>query len=292
MYNLVKTIYGYHTIENPPTQKELEDYYQSNYYQNAKGSYELEYDDNEIRYFKNKISESAFIAEQNFTKESGRKFLDVGSGEGWALKFFKDKGWDVTGLDFSGYGCEKFNPDCLERLIVGDVYYNLNNLISEEKKYDLVFLDNVLEHVLDPERLVRELQKVMTLSGILVVDVPNDFSILQKYLIEKKHVDNKYWLVTPDHLSYFNKSGLENLFIQNGWTSIITIADYPIDWNLINPSSNYVLDKTKGKFCHNERIEMENLFHTQPIEKVINFYKAMADLGFGRSLIGYFKLSN
>ena len=291
MYNFVKTKYGYHTIENPPTQKELEDYYQSNYYQEAKGSYELEYDDEEIKYFKNKISEGAFVAEQNFTENSGRRFLDVGCGEGWAVKLFKDKGWEVTGLDYSGYGCEKFNPDCLENLMVGDVYYNLRGLISEGKKYDLVFLDNVLEHVLDPEELVNELKKVMVPSGILAVDVPNDYSILQKYVIEKKYVHTEYWHVTPDHLSYFDKTGLENLFQQNGWTSVMTIADYPIDWNLVNLNSNYIEDKSKGKSCHRERIEMENLIHTQPIEKVINFYKAMADLGLGRSIIGYFKIN-
>lgn len=292
MYNLVKTKYGYHTIENPPTQKELEDYYQSNYYQDAKGSYELEYSDEEIKCFKNKILECAFVAEQNFTENSGRRFLDVGCGEGWAVKLFKDKDWEVTGLDYSSYGCKKFNPDCLENLMVGDVYNNLRGLISEGKKYDLVFLDNVLEHVLDPEELVNELKKVMVPSGILAVQVPNDYSVLQKYVIEKKYVHTEYWHVTPDHLSYFDKTGLENLFQQNGWTSVMTIADYPIDWNLVNPNSNYIRDKSKGKSCHRERIEMENLIHTQPIEKVIKFYKAMADLGLGRSIIGYFKINN
>jgi len=145
--------------------------------------------------------------------------------------------------------------------------------------------------VLDPEELVNELKKVMVPSGILAVDVPNDYSILQKYVIEKKYVHTEYWHVTPDHLSYFDKTGLENLFQQNGWTSVMTIADYPIDWNLVNPNSNYIRDKSMGKSCHRERIEMENLIHTQPIEKVINFYKAMADLGLGRSIIGYFKIN-
>ena len=111
-------------------------------------------------------------------------------------------------------------------------------------------------------------------------------------MIEKKYIEESYWIVSPDHLSYFNKEGLESLFLKNGWSSVITIADYPVDWNLINQNTNYIVDKTKGKSCHLERIEMENLFHTQPIEKVINFYKALADLGFGRSIVGLFKVNN
>lgn len=35
------------------------------------------------------------------------KFLDVGCGEGWALKYFKEEMWEITGLDYSEFGCKK-----------------------------------------------------------------------------------------------------------------------------------------------------------------------------------------
>ena len=283
--------YGYYSVENLPSQKELEEYYEKKYYQEAKGSYELEYDEAEINYFNNKIAERYFILEKNLNQGSQKSFLDVGCGEGWALSFFKEKGWNVLGLDFSSFGCEKFNPTCSSNMIAGNVYDNLNKLIDQGVKFDVVWIDNVLEHVIDPEFLVNNIRQIVSTSGILVIEVPNDFSIIQKYALEKGYIDAPFWVIIPDHLSYFNREGLENLLHSNGWQSVCSLSDYPIDWNLLNPNTNYIKDKSKGKSCHRERIEFENLLHTMPMDKVINFYTAMGDLGLGRLITGFFKLA-
>jgi 2-polyprenyl-3-methyl-5-hydroxy-6-metoxy-1,4-benzoquinol methylase len=293
MKNIVKNNYGYFSVAELPTQKELEEYYETKYYQEAKGSYEIEYTAEEILHFKNQIAERAAIIEKHMdTKSYIPSFLDVGCGEGWALNFFKDKGWDVTGLDYSDYGCKQFNPSCIPNLIAGDVYKNLVSFIEQETKFDVVYVDNVLEHVIDPEQLVNWFKKIIKPSGILIIDVPNDYSLIQNYLLDKGHVSNKYWIIVPDHLSYFNKEGLVNLLETNGWDTITCIGDYPIDWNLLNPNTNYIEDKIKGKSCHKERVEFENLINTQPLDKVINFHTALADLGLGRTILGFFKLKN
>jgi len=288
-HGLIRTKYGYFTVKNKPTQAELEDYYAKKYYQEAKGSYEASYSKEEIMYFNNKIAERFFVLEKNLGKKKKRSLLDVGCGEGWSLQFFKKKGWDVLGLDYSSYGCEKFNPACAKNLIAGDVYTNLQTLIEKGKKFDVVWVDNVLEHVIDPEGLVGDLKKITAKGGILVIEVPNDFSVLQDYLLKKNHVDRKYWVAIPDHLSYFNKQGLENLMSSKGWKTISCLGDFPIDWNLLNPNTNYVSDKTKGKSCYRERIEIENLIHSQPMEKIVDFYAAMAEVGFGRGITGFFR---
>ncbi len=290
MDNIIKNKYGYFSVENPPSQTELEEYYVKKYYQEAKGGYEIEYDEAELKYFNNKIAEKAFILEENLDKTFPKSFLDIGCGEGWALKFFKKKGWEVLGLDYSSNGCQKFNPECMENLLAGNIYENINKLIEQGKKFDVLWADNVLEHVIDPGSLVNDFKKIITLSGILVAEVPNDFSIIQNYILDKGYVDKKYWIDIPEHLSYFDKNGFENLLYSNGWQTIICLADYPIDWNLLNPDTNYIQNKTKGKSCYRERIEFENLVHTLPMDEVINFYKAMCDLGLGRSISGFFKL--
>ncbi len=291
MDDLIQTKYGYFSVKKTTSQSELEEYYEKKYYQEAKGSYEAAYSAEEIAYFNNKIAERSFVLEKNLPSKGQKSLLDVGCGEGWALQYFKKKGWNVLGLDYSSYGCEKFNPDCTENLVAGDVYKNLQTLIAKGETFDVVWVDNVLEHVIDPEGLVSDLKKITKSSGVLVIEVPNDFSMIQKYLLEKRYVDRPYWVAIPDHLSYFNKDGLENLLHATGWKTITCLGDYPIDWNLINPNTNYVQDKTKGKSCYRERIEIENLIHTMPIEKVVNFYASMADVGYGRGITGFFKLS-
>ena len=289
MHDLVRTKYCYLKVKRTPSQSELEEYYAKKYYQEAKGSYEPTYGKEEITYFNNKTAERFFVLQKLGSRKKKMSLLDVGCGEGWALQYFKKKGWDVLGLDYSSFGCEKFNPECSKYLMAGDVYENLQILIKKGRMFDVVWVDNVLEHVIDPEGLVTDLKKITAPKGTLVVEVPNDFSMLQNYVLKKGHVNGPYWVAIPDHLSYFTKVGLENLLHAHGWKSVACLGDYPIDWNLVNPNTNYIQDKTKGKSCYRERIEMENLLHTMGVEKVVDFYSSMAALGCGRGITGFFK---
>jgi 2-polyprenyl-3-methyl-5-hydroxy-6-metoxy-1,4-benzoquinol methylase len=286
---IIKNEYGFFSLENKPSPDELAKYYSDKYYQNASGNYEQNYSKEEVEYFKNKIAERFYLIQKTLPPKSEMNFLDVGCGEGWVLKYFFERGWQVTGLDYSNYGCSKFNPDCLPFLIVNDIYQSLDNLLAQGMSYDVVWLDNVLEHVLDPEKLIQNIKPIVKQNGLLVIEVPNDFSILQDFLIKNEYVDREYWIAIPDHISYFNRPGLENLLHAFGWSSIAILADYPIDWNLLNDKTNYVMDKSVGKACHMERVVFENLIHQQPIEKVIQLYKAMADIGLGRQIVGIFR---
>jgi len=53
-------------------------------------------------------------------------------------------------------------------------------------------------------------------------------------------------------------------------------------------NTNYYENKIAGKECHRARILIENLLSSISIEKTNRFYELLADLGFGRSIIGFF----
>jgi len=280
---------GYYELVDKPSQEELEEYYRA-YYQNTKGAYENAYTDEEIAYVKNKIAQKYLTICQRLPKNNkqGHSLLDVGAGEGWALAYFKDRGWSVTGLDYNNYGCQKFNPKISKHLRTGDVYKGLVKLKAEGTKFSVIWLNNVLEHVLDPKTLLIELKDLMERKGILMIQVPNDFSVLQDHLIKQGHIEEPFWVVSPDHISYFTPDSLTRFCEKVGWKKITLIGDYPIDLNLINPNTNYAKDKTRGKSCHSARVEIENLLHKISPEKTITLYTALADLGLGRDITGYF----
>ena len=101
-------------------------------------------------------------------------------------------------------------------------------------------------------------------------------------------IDREFWVAYPDHLSYFCKDGLENLASASGYRQLFSMGDYPIDINLLNPNSNYVRNKQVGKSCYRAKVEFENLLHQNDLEKVIQYYKSLIDLGLGRLLISFF----
>jgi hypothetical protein len=94
----------------------------------------------------------------------------------------------------------------------------------------------------------------------------------------------------PDHISYFNSEGLSKLCHAAGLEKKYEIADFPIDFNLLNPDTNYFLDKTKGKNVHLARVELENLFCEISIPKTVELYKSLAKLGLGRNITAFFQL--
>ncbi|KAF3978467.1 MAG: class I SAM-dependent methyltransferase [Methylococcales symbiont of Iophon sp. n. MRB-2018] len=285
-YNIIKNKYNYYEVENKPSSEELQEYYSKKYYQEGAGSYEISYDNDEKIYFLNKIEQKHQVVKSMLKKEIG-KLLDIGSGEGFSLKYFDELGWDCTGLDFSDYGISQQNPRQKKLLIAGDISNNIQTIISKGKKFDLIWLDNVLEHVINPFQLLLDIHKILDKNGVLVIDVPNDFSIIQNYLLKNKHIDREFWVCPPDHLSYFSKEGLSNITKATGWDIKKTISDHPIDMDLLNPNSNYVINPKTGKGAHKKRIEFESLLHSISIDKTNRFYEAMADLGIGRNIVNF-----
>ncbi len=162
MFSLVeKNEFGFFQLKEKPTSELLNDFYSKQYYQENMGSYSEAYSTEEVSYFKNKLEQKYCVLENLLDKniQQAPQFIDIGCGEGWAVKYFKDKDWDVTGLDFSAHGCKSKNPDCLEHLIIGDIYSNIELL--SENQFDCILLDNVLEHVLDPGVLLQSCKRII-----------------------------------------------------------------------------------------------------------------------------------
>lgn len=291
MNNFVKiNKYGFYEVANKPSKEELNKYYSEKYYQGNQGSYEKTYSQEEIKYFYNKIEEKYFVLKKILKINPGKthSLLDIGCGEGWTLSFFRERQWNVTGIDFSEFGCKSHNPQCLKDLIIGDIYETVSDLISKNK-FDVIWLDNVLEHVINPKELLDKCRSLMNENGVLIIEVPNDFSILQNYLLSNNIIEKPFWIALPDHLSYFNKEGLNNLAKDAGLNAKFTISDNPIDLCLLNENTNYINDKSKGKSCHNSRVKIDNLIHSISIEKAVNYYNSLAELGLGRQIISFFQ---
>jgi len=285
-----KNRFGFYELKNKPTKEELEDFYPNKYYQKDKGSYSHEYAEEEILNIQYKIERKYEII-KTLIEINGKKalrFLDIGCGEGWTLKFFKQKGWDVTGLDYSDYGMKKHNSEYIEFLIQGDIYKNIKEMLIEKESFDLIWLDNVLEHVVDPGNLLKETHKLLNDNGILMIQVPNDFSQIQQYLLKNNHISNPYWIVSPDHVSYFNKNGLLAICKEAGFVPERIMGNFPIDLNLFNQNTNYVEEKDKGKSCHYARVEIENFLHRSSLKKLNDLYQLLAEMNLGRNIIGFF----
>lgn len=286
---VVKNKYGYYELIDKPNLQEIESYYKNEYYQIPKGSYQKKYSVEEIEYINNKLRQKYIIANSILNPEAiNKKFLDIGCGEGWSLKFYSNLGWEVTGLDYSLYGCKQFNNQQQDNIIEGDIYLNIEDLIEQGKKFNCIYLLNVLEHVIEPLNLLENCYKLLSDNGVIVIQVPNDYSAVQRNLLSCGFIDQEFWISMPDHISYFNVDGLINIGREAGLNNKKIICDFPIDLNLYNPETNYIKKPAEGNKCHLSRVKIENLLSEISDYKANKLYEILADIGIGRNIIAFF----
>lgn len=115
-------------------------------------------------------------------KEKGCAILDIACGEGSLLLFLQEKGYsDLNGFDFSPE-----NVEICHRLGLDFVQLNNAFFVDElygEKKFDVIFLFDFLEHV-QKERaadFLEKLRKKLNPGGQLIIQTPNMGSLVGLY---------------------------------------------------------------------------------------------------------------
>lgn len=279
---------GFLEVANPPSPETLKAYYAERYYQTEQGSYQKVYSEQELAYLNLKIAQKASLVNHFRRQQPAGSFLDVGCGEGFALAWFASAGWSVKGIDHSIAGLESMNPDLLPHVESGDLFEILDRRIRAKENYELVWLNNVLEHVLNPISLLTSLRRLVAPDGILVVTVPNDGSTYQECLLDNGKISERFWVAIPDHLAYFNYESLVRTVTATGWKCLDIIADFPIDFFLLHAGSNYVQDRTNGPLAHQARLSMELMLAEHNSHDNINeFYRSLARVGLGRNLTAF-----
>ena len=118
------------------------------------------------------------------------KILDVGCGGGSYLYRLKQWGWEAYGVEPSATGAKQ-----AQSLGLAVRHGMLVDAHFESEFFDVVRLDNVLEHLRDPVPTFREIQRILKADGLVYLIVPNTRSLVF-WLFQ----ENWYALDTPRHV--------------------------------------------------------------------------------------------
>lgn len=140
--------------------------------------------------------------------DSGRKprILDVGCAEGRLLNAFLKSGCECWGIEHPSYPAARFINTHRILYLQGD-FHTIN---LPEKAFDLIFLWHVLEHMDDPQQVMRRLYKLLSPKGAIILAVPN-FSSLEA----KKFKQFWFHLDIPWHKYHFDEISMKCLVKRN-----------------------------------------------------------------------------
>jgi len=145
-----------------------------------------------------------------YIRPAGKKFLDVGTGNGYMMEVAKEAGFEVWGTEISSAAIA-----IAEKKFPGKIFEGrLENTVYIDDFFDVISLTDVLEHLPNPRETIREVERILKPDGYLFLISPDTDSIWRT-LLGKKWFQYKY-----DHVCYFNRTSLKYLLKDSGFELI------------------------------------------------------------------------
>jgi SAM-dependent methyltransferase len=151
---------------------------------------------------------------------NGVRILDIGCGTGESLGYFKS------------IGCSAFGVEADEniRKIADRFGYNIHigmfdSAMYQENSFDYVTMNQVLEHMADPRKVLDGIYGILRPGGTLIVTIPNVFGWGRR-MFGKKWIN---WHI-PYHGNFFSKRSMRSLASATGFRIAKAVTVTPSGW--------------------------------------------------------------
>ena len=166
--------------------------------------------------------------------DTGGGLLDVGCGAGSVADLARASFQRVCGCDLSVHALRHARQ---RGMAVACVDLNAGVLPYRDSSFDCVTCLEVIEHVVDPLRLLKELRRVLRPHGQLVITTPNVryFRNILKLVLEGRfpHTTTDTFVWGGGHLHYFTRTDLAQLLGEAGfahWQFVVNEKQFARSW--------------------------------------------------------------
>ena len=157
---------GFMTFYPKPEDAVLEEFYSSDFMRGDNDpTPESEFTPNMITVAKGVINHM-----NSFSEKSHWNIYDVGCGYGALVWAWQQLGHTAWGNELNPTWVREANKFCDNKIFFGNLYEGLQRV---EGSLDLFLISHVLEHVLDPAKILKESASRLSLNGLIYVNTPN-----------------------------------------------------------------------------------------------------------------------
>lgn len=168
-----------------------------------------------------------------FVPSAARVFLELGCGAGafGALLRRKVPGAHVTGVEIHDESAREARGRI--DLVVDQPIEQAIDGIADQS-IDCVICNDVLEHLVDPWQVLRQLRRVLHPGGAVVSSLPNvrHFPIFKEYFLGADWKYEEMGVLDRTHLRFFTRTSIERMFKECGYTISRSegIFSQPLPW--------------------------------------------------------------
>ena len=157
------------------------------------------------------------------SKIKSGEILEIGAGDAHIINSLSDIRYSFTIIDYH-------KPQILPQK-TNFIFSGINEIKDdyfEEKKFNCIILDNVLEHLTDPMNTLKKISKWLSEDGILVIAVPNRWNL-------------KHLLTFDFHAEFYHPSEHINIFTLKSLNRIMKINNLRLNITPIIPKDLFTL---------------------------------------------------
>jgi 2-polyprenyl-3-methyl-5-hydroxy-6-metoxy-1,4-benzoquinol methylase len=141
------------------------------------------------------------------------RILEVGAGSGDTLVEIKNLNLarEVIGIELLNLEDSQQQSPLIDRIIIGNI--EEIELDLPENYFDVIICGDVIEHLIDPWKVLIKLHKHLKNAGVIIVSIPNirEYHILFKILIAADFKYGDKGILDRTHLRFFCKKNILSL---------------------------------------------------------------------------------
>lgn len=204
-------------IDPLPDAETLSQYYDDDYYGSGEGKFVGGVEQG-VRFFR-------YLRARTLRKliPKGR-VLDVGCGRGMMLKFLKNWGYEVDGIELDTVAATRAHKNLGQR-----IFRSLAEPVALlPQKYQAICFWHSLEHLPQPGKALRTVDGLLAPGGLLVISAPHMGSL-------QSRLSGPLWLHLdlPRHLIHFDMNHLD-AFLQTRGYQLIRHQHFSQEYNVID----------------------------------------------------------
>ncbi len=165
------------------------------------------------------IKESRYSSHDYLRRWVGTKqqVLDVGCGEGFQAAEVAALGNEVTGVDLVESPARR---DRMRQYVRANLADGLSQAIPtfERRQFDKILLMDVIEHLPDPARILKECRPLLSANGQIILSLPNVANITVRLsLLSGRFEYTDRGLLDKTHLRFFTRKSARRMVIESGY---------------------------------------------------------------------------
>ena len=153
----------------------------------------------------------------DFLPKTAKTVLDIGCGEGGFAAYIKDK------FKIEAWGVEMTPEPAaiaesrLDKVLIGECETRIKDL--PDNHFDAIYFNDVLEHLVDPYKVLEAIKPKLTINGVIISSIPNVryFRVLKMLVMNKDWEYQKDGVMDKTHLRFFTSKSIQKMYKDLGF---------------------------------------------------------------------------